>query len=157
MFYFSVNAVIPRFFPPGYMERTRPRYISPAYLEKARIVSPFQKKNHFKPSASRCCKVGEKTARKRLSCNMDMYTKAKNNRPAFLYMERAMRAPQSSRQMTKALLEKISKCSKQYTKHYEKCCRYRAEFFKELKLCKKTYRRRLARRQCKKDVRSKYP
>lgn len=133
-FIFSVDAVI-----PDYLIRAKP------------VHKP---KRNFKPTLAKCCKIGERTARKLLTCSVGaQVTFRKSN-----YVHRdKINFKTGKRGIGKQLAGKIEKCAgSKYAKMFEKCCTYRAEFYKELRICKWKHRKKAERRKCKRQVRKSY-
>ncbi|KAK6171358.1 hypothetical protein SNE40_019564 [Patella caerulea] len=108
-------------------------------------------KPKWKPTSSSCCKLGEKTAKKRLSCNIGVHAVTRRlakSKVKMMFSKRKKRYP-------KALSAKIAKCSYNYPKYFEKCCNYRAEYYKHLEMCRKR-RPKAVRKQCRRNVRRRY-
>ena len=132
---FTVDSVI-----PPYVDR---KYHS------ARIQT--QNKRTFKPTAKKCCRIGRRAAKKKLSCSADGQRKL-NRSYAAKFLNRRLSRTQKK---TKQLMSKIEKCSRDYFKSVYKCCTYRESFYEQMKLCKKHKRKRDVRK-CKKLLRKKY-
>ncbi|ELU16804.1 hypothetical protein CAPTEDRAFT_205273 [Capitella teleta] len=91
----------------------------------------------FKPSTSRCCKIGEKVARKKKSCYI-IYG------PDF--------DAKLSRSQDKATLCTTSL----YLHNFQKCCHYRLQYVIQMDGCK-SYSQGSARKKCRRSVREMYP
>jgi hypothetical protein len=132
------------------------------FLQSARIAPPQSviRRERFRPSHLRCCKVGEKTARKRLGCDIELHLMAQKKRMRRNKLSSRFSNSASSRwpysyKYTKRLSTKIEKCALKYQKSFEKCCYYRKDFYLEITKCK-TYPGR-KRRECREAVRRRYP
>ena len=142
--YFSVDTVILR--PYRYQVNIR---------DKAKFRAPpgfNPRRKAFKATSSRCCKIGEKTAKKRHSCNIGVYAVAQRLNSA--RRNTVKKQSIAGKRFSRALVSKITKCSVRYSKYFEKCCNYRTEYYKLLKQCKLLKRNQ--RRQCRKNIRRRY-
>lgn len=136
----SVQAVVPRhLLMRARMSRTR----NPQTSIKSRVDRALAL---FKPSGVGCCKLGEKTAKKKLSCHIHDPSRKKN------MIQRINSAYTSSR----LLVGKAEKCGVKYGKPFEKCCNYREDFYRDMHRCKINFSDRDDRRKCKTLVRDKY-
>ncbi|XP_063446048.1 uncharacterized protein LOC134725812 [Mytilus trossulus] len=136
----SVQAVVPRhLLMRARMSRTQ----SPQTSIKSRVDRALAL---FKPSGVGCCKLGEKTAKKKLSCHIHDPSRKKN------MIQRINSAYTSSR----LLVGKAEKCGDRYGKPFEKCCNYREDFYRDMHRCKINFSDRDDRRKCKTLVRDKY-
>ena len=131
---FTVDSVI-----PPYVDR---KYHS------ARIQT--QNKRTFKPTAKKCCRIGRRAAKKKLSCSADGQRKL-NRSYAAKFLNRRLSRTQKK---TKQLMSKIEKCSRDYFKSVYKCCTYRESFYEQMKLCKK-HKRKKRRSKMQKAIEEK--
>ncbi|ESP03897.1 hypothetical protein LOTGIDRAFT_156493 [Lottia gigantea] len=93
-------------------------------------------KPKWKTSVTSCCKLGEKTAKKRLSCHLGVHAinrKLNRTKVKMVFTKFAKK----KKRYPKALSNKIAKCSKAFPKNFQKCCNYRAEYYVHLAMCKK--------------------
>ncbi|XP_046560316.1 uncharacterized protein LOC124269341 [Haliotis rubra] len=121
-------------------------------LTKAKVENRGRVAKNFAPNGNRCCKVGEKTAKKRLSCNsIGMYAAASafNN-----YAPKSKIHLRNGRKFPKVLTAKIRKCSKEFSRKFEKCCKMKAEYYRHMKKCRRL--RRSERKRCKDLTKSRY-
>lgn len=139
---FAVVAVIP------------PHILARARINRHRGESPSQLQTNlqksistFEPSGLKCCKLGEKTAKKKLSCHIHDSNRMKN------MMHRISNTYSSSR----ILVAKAEKCGEKYSRPFEKCCNYREGFYRDMHRCRINFSDREDRRKCKILVRQKYP
>jgi hypothetical protein len=138
--YVSANGVL----PPGFKTKD---------MVAAKIaVRP--RSYGFRPTATRCCKVGEKTARKKLSCSVSIHMVAK--RINLVHKEKQTQSGRTrDRKFAKNISLKIAKCSARYGKRLEKCCVYKSAFYKQIRLCKR--QKRPDRAECRASARRRYP
>lgn len=113
------------------------------------------RKKTFKPTTSRCCKVGRKVAKRRLSCDVKVLevvrqfsdirrNKLRYNRPRKIKPSR----------ISARLSAKIAKCAAFSPKYFEKCCLYREQYYKNMKKCKS--RPAGERKKCRQSIRKRY-
>ncbi|CAH1795421.1 unnamed protein product [Owenia fusiformis] len=107
------------------------------------------KLRRFRPSKQKCCKIGERVGKKRLSCDVNLHESyhTKFDDPKYSSLLEIT--------YSKVLANKIAMCSKDYAKNFNKCCRYRAHYVKEMDECKKL--RGYKKKACRKTVRHRYP
>ncbi|KAK3579543.1 hypothetical protein CHS0354_028378 [Potamilus streckersoni] len=145
LFYVSqtVDAVVPYYYHRAKIESARP--------EKEERVQ----EESFEPTQSVCCKIGEKAARKRLSCTADtQFLSRKMNHVHKVKMD--FTKNQDGLDINaNTLYNKISKCAVSYSKYFMKCCNYKADFYKERRMCR-TMETLLERQKCREDIKRKY-
>ncbi|XP_076458866.1 uncharacterized protein LOC143292459 [Babylonia areolata] len=113
------------------------------------------KRKGFRATHTRCCKIGEKVAKRKLACDVEMLKKYRQ----FTDMERAkLMYNRPSKffhsKISAKLSTKLRKCSASFPKYFEKCCKYRRRFYKSMAKCKQ--RQGKERRKCRQSVRSRY-
>lgn len=125
-------------------------------LHNSRQIITIKKDHHskalpkyFKPNQKRCCRIGNKVARRKLSCSIHIHIMAKENNISHIG-----NPYRRKRRYSGKLFPKISRCAAKYTSNFEKCCRNRMEFFKQMKLCKKL--KAAERKRCRKEFSLKY-
>ncbi|KAK7500878.1 hypothetical protein BaRGS_00007758 [Batillaria attramentaria] len=109
----------------------------------------------FRPTTSRCCKVGRKVAKRRMSCDvkvLEVVRQFSDLRRAKLRYNRPRKIKPSK--ISARLSTKIGKCSAAFPKYFEKCCLYREQYYKNMKKCKK--RPKGERRKCRQSIRRRY-
>lgn len=133
-----------------YQEQVRPDKTD--INTKAKIQHKGRVAKNFAPNGNRCCKVGEKTAKKRLSCSsVGMYAAARafNN-----YAPKSKIHLRNGRRFPKVLTAKIRKCSKEFSKKFEKCCKMKAEYYRHMKKCRRLSRSE--RKRCRDLTKRRY-
>ncbi|XP_045214519.2 uncharacterized protein LOC123564774 [Mercenaria mercenaria] len=132
--------------------------VDPHYLEKAKILSQeevdsaSEETGRFEASARRCRKVGEKAAKKRVSCIADTdFFETLSNR---VHMSRIV--PTANDRELWDLAYKISKCSLSYSKYFEHACKIKTIYLNDRRRCRRL-RSRQARAECKGEIQKKYP
>ena len=100
----------------------------------------------FTPTGIKCCKLGEKTAKKKLSCHIHDPSRKRN-------MIHKIKSTYSS---SRIIVGKAEKCGVKYGKPFEKCCSYREDFYRDMHRCKINFTEREDRRKCRSLVREKY-
>lgn len=131
--------------------------VDPHYLEKAKILtkeevySESEESGRFTPSARRCRKIGERAAKKRISCvaDTDFYDTLSNR----VHMSRIM--PSENDRELRDLAYRISKCSLSYSKYFEHACKIKTVYFNDRRRCRRL-RSHQDRALCKGEIRRKY-
>ncbi|KAL8610301.1 hypothetical protein ACOMHN_062033 [Nucella lapillus] len=109
----------------------------------------------FRPTPTRCCKIGYKVAKRKLSCDIRVLevvrkyndlqrAKMKYNRP------RKIRPSKISAKLS----TKLGKCAASYPQFFQKCCKYRDQYYTRLTKCKQKPSRE--RRRCRQHVRRQF-
>ena len=113
----------------------------------------------FKPSITKCCKIGEKVAKKGMTCSSSKHL----NLDTLTWEEHAKELLGSDVEhdipdSVVELLMKSQVCllSDTYFGNFKKCCHYRQNYKAALSDCKK-YKGKAKRRACKKQVHWQYP
>ncbi|XP_059165878.1 uncharacterized protein LOC131948319 [Physella acuta] len=109
-------------------------------------------KQSFQPSEERCCQIGLRVAKKKMSCDITMLALLRKyerdnesaNRPVKL----------KKRGRLDKLSDKISRCSAKFPKHFNKCCTKKQDFIKHMKAC--GFKPPQQRWKCKQMIRKKY-
>lgn len=105
----------------------------------------------FEPSAVKCRKIGEKAARKRISCIADTdFFETLSNR---VHMSRII--PTEDDRELWDIAHKISKCALSYSKYFEHACRMRTVYLEDRRRCRRL-RTRQDRTRCKGEIQDKY-
>ncbi|KAL8574563.1 hypothetical protein ACOMHN_047280 [Nucella lapillus] len=120
-----------------------------------RQVAPKSKRKGFRPTHSRCCKIGEKVAKRKLSCNvqvLEVVRQYNDMQRAKLKYNRPRKFVNSK--ISAKLSNKLRKCSAVFPKYFEKCCKYREQFFNSMSKCAQQSGKE--RRKCKQSVRKRY-
>lgn len=97
----------------------------------------------FIPTVIKCCKLGEKMAKKKLSCHI--------HDPS-----RKMNMIHKIKSTYRIIVKKAEKCGVKYGQPFEKCCNYREDFYRDMHRCKINFTEREDRRKCRSLVRKKY-
>ena len=123
-------------------------------------LKPRGGKKEFRPTSARCCNIGRKVAKRELSCDMRVLevvvqynylqrAKMKYNRP------REIRPPKARPSKIPAKLSpKLRKCLAGYPKYFEKCCKYREQFYRSMDKCKR--KKGAGRRKCRQSIRKRF-
>lgn len=129
--------------------------IDPHYLPKAKVLSREEvalasgESGRFTASARRCRKIGEKAAKKRISCIADTdFVETLSNR---VHMSKIVA---DDRELWE-LAYKISKCSLSYSKYFAHACKLKSIYLNDRRRCRRL-RTRQARTECKGDIQKKY-
>lgn len=101
----------------------------------------------FTPTGIKCCKLGEKAAKKKLSCHIHDPSRKRN------MIHHKIKSTYSS---SRIIIGKAEKCGVKYGKPFETCCSYREDFYRDMHRCKINFTEREDRRQCRSLVREKY-
>ncbi|XP_060572375.1 uncharacterized protein LOC132730467 [Ruditapes philippinarum] len=131
--------------------------VDPHYLEKAKILNKqeadlaSESNEKFEASARSCKRVGERAAKKRVSCIADTdFFESLSNR---VHMSRIV--PNVNDKELWDLAFKISKCSIMYSKYFEKACTLRTVYLNDRRRCNRLRSRQL-RAECKGEIQRKY-
>ena len=131
--------------------------VDPHYLEKAKILnrdevdSASQDNGKFEASARKCRKVGDRAAKKRVSCIADTdFFETLSNR---VHMSKIV--PNLDDKDLWDLSYKISKCSISYAKYFEHACKIKTVYFNDRRRCNRLRSRQL-RTVCKGEIQRKY-
>lgn len=130
--------------------------VDPHYLERAQILnreevrSDTEDSDRFEASARRCRVIGEKAARKRISCIAD--TDFLENLSNRVHMSRIL--PNADEELWD-LAYKISKCSLSYSKYFEHACKVKSMYLNDRRRCRRLSSRQ-ARTECKGEIQRKY-
>ncbi|KAK7112590.1 uncharacterized protein [Littorina saxatilis] len=141
-------------------ENAKVMLVSGSELEEIPVSSRNQngrkkRKKTFRPTTSRCCKIGYKVAKRKLSCDvplLEVVRKVNDMQRAKMKYNRPRKIVQSK--ISAKLSRKLGECSKSYPRFFEKCCEYREKYYKNMDKCKK--RARKERRTCRQTVRKRY-
>ena len=127
--------------------------------KKIRLM-PFhlRSKDKFTPSITRCCKLGERIGRKKMTCHVNSYHPEAVSGPRNMDRLHPLSASsQAVRKLMKSVSSKVLSCStSKYLGNFTKCCEYRERQAREMEACRGHGRKR-ERRQCRKEVRRRYP
>lgn len=132
--------------------------LDPHYIDRAKILDTSASDNSseaategFEASAKKCRKVGEKAAKKRVSCvaETDFYETLSNR----VHMSRII--PSEDDRELWDLAYKISKCAVRYSKYFEHACRLRTVYLDDRRRCRRL-RTRQDRTRCKGQIQDKY-
>ena len=110
----------------------------------------------FRPTTARCCKIGYKVAKRKLSCDvrvLEVVRKYNDLQRAKMRYNRPRKIKASK--ISAKLSNKLGKCSASFPRFFEKCCLYREKYYKSLAKCKKRSPRR-ERRRCRQATRRRY-
>lgn len=137
-----VNAVI----PPHILARARIN--RPPDQEQSSLVRTSLDSEivTFEPTGVKCCRLGEKAAKKKVSCYIHDPNRKKN-------MVHKVKSVSSS---SSILVGKAEKCGVKYGKPFEKCCTYREEFYRNMHQCKINFSNKEDRQKCKTLVKGKF-
>ncbi|XP_048758026.1 uncharacterized protein LOC125668219 [Ostrea edulis] len=107
--------------------------------------------HRFRPTADRCCRVGQRAARKMMSCSI------RNSQRLF----NSVHTARSSNggiilRNTDSFFSKVTVCATNFSTSFEKCCVNKENFLKEIRICRRRYRERDFRAKCIKIAKSKY-
>ncbi|KAL4239330.1 hypothetical protein ACF0H5_000147 [Mactra antiquata] len=133
--------------------------LDPYYMERAKILSREEIKSEssdeetysgFTASARRCKRIGEKAAKKRVSCvaDTDFYDTLVNR----VHMSPSLAI--DDRELWD-IAYKISKCSLSYSKYFEHACKMSTIYLSDRRRCRRL-RTRQARTECKGEIQRKY-
>lgn len=140
----AVDAVVPYYYHKAKIEPASPQ------KEEERV-----QEESFDPTHTGCCKIGEKAARKRLSCTADTQFLARKMNHIHKVKVDFTEKQDGLDNNANTLFYKISKCAVSYSKYFIKCCNYKADFYKERRTCR-TMETRLERQKCREDIKRKY-
>ncbi|KAK3091792.1 hypothetical protein FSP39_022652 [Pinctada imbricata] len=129
--------------------------VEPDYLIHKRQRAKIGRKKPFNATATKCCKIGYRTARKRMSCGSAQSGQRTLNRSIKAKLRVKGKRVQSEKKKRQLQL-KIAKCAKGFFKAFYKCCTYKESFYSQMKLCKIKHRRKRDRKKCKRLLRKKY-
>ncbi|XP_033738298.1 uncharacterized protein LOC117325899 [Pecten maximus] len=122
-------------------------------LERAKFV-PRPRRRIFRATSKKCCKIGVRTAKKKLSCTVDLAVRNNN------FVITRLKTTGSNSELKRYgqnLAKKINSCgSAGFGKVFEKCCKYREDFRKSLQMCKVKHRKRVDKRKCRRDVKRRH-
>lgn len=127
----------------------------PHHLARAKILTREEAETAssrgFEPSGRKCRKIGEKAAKMRVSCvaDTDFYERMFNR------VHNSKIEPSDNDKALKELAYRISKCSLEYAKYFEKGCSYKNVYIAERRRCR-TLATRQARTICKGDIRRRF-
>lgn len=131
--------------------------VDPHYLQKAKILTEeelsleSEENGGFTASARRCRRIGERAAKKRISCVADTdFFETLSNR---VHMSRIL--PSADDRDLWDLAYKISKCSLSYSKYFEHACKIKTVYLNDRRRCRRL-RSHQARTECKGEIRRKY-
>ena len=112
----------------------------------------------FMPTGLRCCKLGEKVARKQLSCDPHDYHPEAVSGPGNTDRKMPLiTADQSIRLLMKKISPKVDRCmTSKYSFNFNKCCMYSESRSRKLEACKR-HLLKVDRRRCRKAVRRSFP
>ncbi|XP_076460023.1 uncharacterized protein LOC143293052 [Babylonia areolata] len=124
---------------------------------QGRLQRQRTRRKTFRPNPSRCCQIGYKVAKRKLSCDINVLevvrkyndlqrAKMKYNRP-----RKIVRRPSK---ISAKLSTKLGKCAITYPQFFEKCCKVKDQYYKRLAKCKKRPSRE--RRKCRQYVRRRF-
>ena len=120
-----------------------------------RNQSQRARRKTFRPTTSRCCKIGYKVAKRKLSCDvrvLEVVRKYVDLQRAKMRYNRPRKIRPSK--ISAKLSNKLGKCSATFPKFFEKCCKYRERYYKSMAKCKK--RSRKERKKCRLSIRRRY-
>lgn len=125
--------------------------IDPHYLEKAKILGSDEAEidvsDGFEPSAVKCGKIGENAAIMRISCIADTdFYESLSNRVHMLTIKNA-----EHEQELLDMASKISKCSQDFSKYFERSCKMKSIYLNVRRRCRRL-RTQQARTECKGDI-----
>lgn len=115
--------------------------IIPPFLEHLQREQPVV--HTFRPTAARCCRVGQRTARRMMSCST--YSG-----------QRLLNSVHSVRGDSDAFTSKVTECTANFATSFEKCCVNKENFLKEIRMCRRRYTDRVFRAKCIKIAKAKY-
>lgn len=121
--------------------------VIPPYLEQ-QLQREQPVVHRFRPTADRCCRVGQRTARKMMSCSLYSSQRILNS------VNTAGGEVQSGNLDT--FISKITQCAVSFSMSFEKCCVNKENFLKEIRMCRRRYTERSFRAKCIKIAKAKY-
>ncbi|XP_060071348.1 uncharacterized protein LOC132551251 [Ylistrum balloti] len=128
--------------------------VIPDYLLERAIIEPRPRRKVFRATHKKCCKIGVRTAKKKLSCTVDL---AVRNNNFVITRLKTSGSNSEVRKYGQNLTKKINSCGAAgFGKVFEKCCKYREDYRKSLQRCKEIYRKRADKRKCRRDVKRRH-
>lgn len=131
--------------------------LDPNYIHRAKLLSRQEVEDQaplvdmFEPSAKKCRRIGERAARMSISCIADtQFYETLSNR---VHMSSSV-IRRNDREV-RELAFKISKCSLNYSKYFEKGCQVKATYLKDRIRCRRMHTRQ-ERTICKGYIKRRY-
>ncbi|XP_021358439.1 uncharacterized protein LOC110453689 isoform X2 [Mizuhopecten yessoensis] len=128
--------------------------VIPDYMLERAKFNPRPRRKIFRATSKKCCKIGVRTAKKKLSCTVDLAVRNNN------FVITRLKTTGSNAELKRYgqnLAKKINSCrTAGFGKVFEKCCKYREDFRKSLQMCKVTHRKRTDKRKCRRDVKRRH-
>lgn len=104
-------------------------------------------------TSQKCCKVGQHLARQRMYCSADMWYVQRSNNRVHQARLKLHYPGEAAKTFGKDLALKAAKCHN-HKATFEKCCRWRQGFMREMEHCK--LKTGAERRSCRQTVRARY-
>ncbi|XP_062614950.1 uncharacterized protein LOC134276705 [Saccostrea cucullata] len=122
--------------------------IIPPFMQRMQSEQPVVQR--FRPTAERCCRVGERTARFSMSCSL------RNSQFNSVHAARGFSRSGTILRNIDLLISKSTQCAFHFLQSFENCCLNKEQFLNESRLCRRRYTDKEVRNNCINIARSKY-